>query len=154
MLESGLLIGGPCVAASDSMNRALIGSSPRPAFPAGASVYDTPREEARMPMFKRRGSRNSQPTAQAVELEPLSSSLPDADWWAASAQRFEQTKDAHYGSPETFAAAGQDRYGNQDFGTAVFFFEKAIDLMHTLYTFDHFQRRQPSPARRRTAPPG
>jgi hypothetical protein len=59
---------------------------------------------------------------------------------------FDERVKSFYGSPETMAEGGREHYGNQDFGTAMYFFAKAIDMLHTAYGFNQMQGRQPSPA--------
>lgn len=49
-------------------------------------------------------------------------------------------------APEIHAERGKERYGNQDFPAAVGHFEKAIDMLHTLYLFEEMRNRQPSSA--------
>jgi len=52
----------------------------------------------------------------------------------------------YYGSPETMAEGGRLCYGYGDFGTALFFFQKSIDMLHTNYLFNQMRSRQPSAA--------
>ncbi|WP_152626711.1 hypothetical protein [Streptacidiphilus carbonis] len=61
-------------------------------------------------------------------------SLPDGEWFAASQYVYSETWRGYAGSPETFADAGRDHLGNQNFAVAMLFFGKSIDLLHTLYT--------------------
>jgi len=94
-------------------------------------------------LFGKRPSRN--PPA-AVPPRPVDPQLPDDAWWQASCRAFSEQVDAHYGSPETMRDGGKERYGVQDFGTAMLLFAKAIDMLHTAYGFNHMDSRQPSPA--------
>jgi hypothetical protein len=72
-------------------------------------------------------------------------SLPDRDWLAESSRLYEATVANHYGTPETMAAPGRDHYGHNNFGVAMFFFAKAVDMLQTAYCFGQMQNRQPSP---------
>jgi hypothetical protein len=49
-------------------------------------------------------------------------------------------------APETLAERAQLAYGSQNFSGAMHDYEKAIDLLHTLYLFENMRQRQPSPA--------
>lgn len=97
-----------------------------------------------MPIFKRRQPASAPREAATSALELVELSLPDDEWFAVSDGVYERTWRDHVGSPETFAEAGSNHYGHQNFGVALLFFRKAIDLMHTLYT-GGMSRRQPSP---------
>jgi hypothetical protein len=48
--------------------------------------------------------------------------------------------------PEKIAEEGKLLYGTQQFAEAASRYEKAIDLLHTLYVFENMRQRQPSPA--------
>ena len=72
--------------------------------------------------------------------------LPDQAWLAASEQLFKERVGEFFGSPETMATGGREHYGNQDFGTAMFFFAKSIDMLHSAYGFGQMQDRRPSVA--------
>lgn len=86
-------------------------------------------------------------TARETEdVDPIDSSLPDDEWLACSEERFRQMVERRWGSPETVAQGGADRYGHGDVGTALFFFQKSIDMLHSQYLFAQMQRRQPSAA--------
>lgn len=52
--------------------------------------------------------------------------------------------DAH--DPERVAKEAKLAYGTQQFAEAMRTYERAIDLLHTLYLFDNMRQRQPSPA--------
>jgi hypothetical protein len=97
-----------------------------------------------MSIFKRSRTSSASSAVSATALEVVDQSLPDDQWFTVSEQVYERTWRDHLGSPETFAEAGSHHYGHQNFGVAVLFFRKAIDLMHTLYT-GGMSRRQPSP---------
>ena len=73
-------------------------------------------------------------------------SLADGEWLAASERLFKDRIDRFYGSPDSMANGGREHYGFGDFGTAMFFYAKSIDMLHTAYGFNHMQNRQPSPA--------
>ena len=85
-------------------------------------------------------------SSSAGPLDPDDPTLTDAEWLAICEGRFRGTVDPYYGSPESLAEGGKDRYDHQDFGTAIFFFQKSIDLLHTNYLFGQMKDRQPSPA--------
>lgn len=76
----------------------------------------------------------------------VEATLPDGPWIQASMRAFKERVGAWYGSPETMADGGNDSYGHQEFGVALFFYAKAIDMLHTAYGFRQMQERQPSPA--------
>jgi hypothetical protein len=77
-------------------------------------------------------------------LEPVDQSLTDEEWLRRSEGRFTATADQFYGSPESLAEGGKDRYDHQDFGTAIFYYQKSIDLLHTDYLYMQMKDRQPS----------
>src|SRR5262249_26158061 len=54
--------------------------------------------------------------------------------------------EAFYGSPETMARGGEEHYIVSDYGTAMFFYAKSIDMLHTAYGFSRMELRHPSPA--------
>jgi hypothetical protein len=97
-----------------------------------------------MSIFKRRQSASALQEATASPLSLVEQALPDDEWFALSGEEYERTWRDYLGSPETFAEAGSTHYSHQNFGVALLFFRKAIDLMHTLYT-GGMSRRQPSP---------
>jgi hypothetical protein len=96
-----------------------------------------------MPIFKRRQPASAPQRTRTSVLDIVDLSLPDDEWFSVSEKVYERTWRDHLGSPETFAEAGGNHYGHQNFGVALLFFRKAIDLMHTLYT-GGMSRRQPS----------
>jgi hypothetical protein len=98
-----------------------------------------------MGIFSRRKAvRPDQGKSAAAPLEHVDPSLSDAEWFAASEGIYDRTWRSHLGSPETFADAGGEHYNNQNFAVAMLFFRKAIDLLHTQYTFSDMSTRQPS----------
>lgn len=74
------------------------------------------------------------------------SNLSDPEWLHAGYQRYERLIPRHYGSPETIAAGGDERRQSGDLATALFFFQKAIDLLHTHYDYLEMKQRRPSEA--------
>lgn len=103
-----------------------------------------------MALFKKRpGSQVADVTrneAPAPYLPAIDSALPSREWFGACRARYEATYRDHYGSPETFAEPAKECYGHQEFGLAVLYYQKAIDLLHTLYVAGSFERRTPSPS--------
>lgn len=82
----------------------------------------------------------------AGQHQTVSSTLPDDEWLAASQQAYERAVGRYYGSPETMGRGGKERYANSDFGTALFFYGKSIDMLHTAYGFAAMEHRHPGPA--------
>jgi hypothetical protein len=82
---------------------------------------------------------------KAAKPEVADHSLSDPAWLGESRRIFESRIDGFYGSPETMAAGGREHYGCQDFGTAMLFYAKSIDMLHTAYGFSQMRARQPSP---------
>jgi len=93
--------------------------------------------------FKKRKP-STGPAAEAID--PIDGSLPDDEWLARSKARFEQMVKNYYGSCETIGQGGKECYGYSDFGTALFFYQKSIDVLHSMYLFGQMRNRQPSPA--------
>ncbi len=62
--------------------------------------------------------------------------LDDVAWLRAGESRYNSLISNHYGSPDTIAAGGDLRLREFDPAAALFFFQKAIDLLHTLYVVD------------------
>lgn len=85
-------------------------------------------------------------TSTSGSVRSVDATLPDAEWFSASTRLFESTVGQHYGSPDTMAAPGKEHYNNQNFGVAMLFFGKAIDMLQTAYCYSEMQQRQPSPA--------
>jgi hypothetical protein len=75
-------------------------------------------------------------------LDPNSPSLSDAEWLQRSQWRYSRSVDPYYGSVDKMASGARNRYDNKDFGTALFFFGKSIDMLHTCYS--HLKNRLPS----------
>ena len=73
---------------------------------------------------------------------PDGSSSP-AQTLADAEQRYESLVSGFYGSPESLARGGQQQVAAGDGATALYFFQKAIDLLHTLYCFNGMQQRTP-----------
>lgn len=80
------------------------------------------------------------------ELEPIANSLQDGEWLAHSEARYKEMVQHRWGSCETVGEGGRERYGHGDFGTALFFYQKSIDMLHTNYLFNQMRSRQPSAA--------
>lgn len=59
--------------------------------------------------------------------------LDDGSWIGAGEARYESLISNHYGSPDTIAAGGDQRAASEDPAAALFFFQKAIDTLHTIY---------------------
>lgn len=88
------------------------------------------------------------PKTQVDYNDPL---LDDARWMSAGEGRYRDAVSKYYGSPDTIAAGGTERMGQGDPAAALFFYQKAIDTMHSNYVFlsqgssPAEWRRQPSP---------
>lgn len=99
-----------------------------------------------MGFFNRKKSKPSVAAGPASEeIEPIDNRLSDDEWLARSNTRFEHMVKNYYGSCETIGQGGKLCYGYGDYGTALFFYQKSIDVLHTNYTFLQMKRRQPSP---------
>jgi len=59
--------------------------------------------------------------------------LDDGAWLAAGEARYDRLISNHYGSPDTIAAGGDQRLQQDDSGSALFFYQKAIDTLHSIY---------------------
>jgi hypothetical protein len=59
--------------------------------------------------------------------------LGDAAWLDAGDDRYRAGIGDHYGSPDTIAAGGDQRRQQGDVASALFFYEKAIDTLHSIY---------------------
>jgi hypothetical protein len=70
----------------------------------------------------------------------------DSDWLTAGAQRYENLVQQVDGSVEAATAAGIARQRASDPAAAMFFYQKAIDLLHADYVFGELAGRQPGPA--------
>jgi len=97
-----------------------------------------------MRFFNRKKSKRPV-TVQAMPEDSIDHSLPDDEWLARSEERFRWMVENYYGSCDTIGRGGQERYGYGDFGTALFFYQKSIDVLHTNYLFGQMRNRQPSP---------
>jgi hypothetical protein len=77
--------------------------------------------------------------------------LDDAAWLVGGEARYDRLVSNHYGSPDTIAAGGDQRLRQDDPGSALFFYQKAIDTLHSIYlcgfndTGPSSWSRQPSP---------
>jgi hypothetical protein len=59
--------------------------------------------------------------------------LDDGSWLRAGESRYETLVRSHYGSPDTIAAGGIQRNQLGDPAAALFFFQKSIDTLHSIY---------------------
>lgn len=90
--------------------------------------------------------KKNQPTVADEPLcDRIDDGLPDDEWLAQSKARFDQMIKNYYGSCETIGQGGRERYDYGDFGTALFFYQKSIDVLHSNYLFGQMRNRQPSP---------
>lgn len=74
----------------------------------------------------------------------IDQALPPDEWIRASEAKYEELVSQYYGSPETMAQGGYARAELDDWGTALFFFRKSIDIVHT-QCFGPQPIRQPGP---------
>ena len=74
----------------------------------------------------------------------VDASLPDVQWLRESEDMYRATIEPYYGSPETMARGAEDRRFLADYGTALFFYAKSIDMLHTAYGFAGMEQRRPS----------
>lgn len=65
-------------------------------------------------------------------------------WWSHAERQYDGCWRRFVGNPETFADGAQGFYLSAEFGTAALLYQKAIDLLHTLYCFNAMAQRQPS----------
>jgi hypothetical protein len=70
----------------------------------------------------------------------------DSDWLSAGARRFEDLVEQVARSADAATAAGVARQRASDPAAAMFFYQKAIDLLHTSYVLGEMADRRPSPA--------
>ena len=61
------------------------------------------------------------------------SNMSDREWLGAGRSRYEQLVSRHYGSPDTIAAGGDQRLAARDPASALYFYTKAIDTLHSIY---------------------
>lgn len=59
--------------------------------------------------------------------------LDDGAWLGAGENRYTELVRNHYGSPDTIAAGGDQRTQLHDPASALFFYQKAIDTLHSIY---------------------
>jgi hypothetical protein len=59
--------------------------------------------------------------------------LEDAAWLRSGEDRYRSMISNHYGSPDTIAAGGEKRAQCDDLAAALFFYQKAIDTLHSIY---------------------
>lgn len=59
--------------------------------------------------------------------------LDDASWITSGESRYNSLVSNHYGSADTIAAGGQRRNDLGDPVAAMFFFQKSIDTLHSIY---------------------
>ena len=101
-----------------------------------------------MGIFSKKSQQAGSPrgTASPWNDPPVDPSLADADWLAESNRRYQANLERFLGSPESIAAAAQNRLEHNDFGVALFLFQKAVDLLHTHYGYLDMRQRTPSAA--------
>ncbi|MGV9213594.1 hypothetical protein ACTFTM_17205 [Micromonospora sp. RB23] len=80
----------------------------------------------------------------SARYDDLRPGVDDGRWVREGVERYERLVGRHYGSPETIAAGGVQRLQANDRAAALFFFQKAIDLLHTNYLFSEMRQRRPS----------
>lgn len=98
-----------------------------------------------MPIFGRKRDAGSQSRVHPT-IRQIDPRLPDAEWLNASRASYELCVGPFYGSPDTIAEGGKQCLGQKEFGIALFFFQKSIDLLHTNYGFGGMASRKPSQA--------
>src|ERR1022692_4565112 len=59
--------------------------------------------------------------------------LDDAAWLGAGEARYNRLISNHYGSPDTIAAGGDQRIQQDDPASGLFFYQKSIDTLHSIY---------------------
>jgi hypothetical protein len=59
--------------------------------------------------------------------------LDDIAWLHAGEARYDSLVTNHYGSPDTIAEGGRVRLLENDPAAALFFFQKSIDTLHSIY---------------------
>lgn len=64
---------------------------------------------------------------------PLPGNLTDAQWWNDAGHRYEEYWREFTGSPDSLSTGAQWFYMSGEFGAAALMYQKAIDLLHTLY---------------------
>ena len=88
-------------------------------------------------------SKKQQKPAMSQRVDP---SLPDGEWMAASSNTYQANIEPYYGSPETMAQGANDCLAIDDVGTALFFYRKSIDILHSQYLCIDPPRRDPNDA--------
>jgi hypothetical protein len=69
-----------------------------------------------------------------VNIQSMSDPSPnDAEWLSAGEARFHQLISNHYGSPDTIAAGGDERMAQDDPASGLYFYQKSIDTLHSIY---------------------
>ena len=82
--------------------------------------------------------------APSGHYETLRPGVDDDRWLREGEARYQGLVGRHYGSPETIAEGGIQRLQANDRAAALFFFQKAIDLLHTNYVVNEMRQRRPS----------
>ncbi|WP_328644122.1 hypothetical protein OHS58_24510 [Amycolatopsis sp. NBC_00348] len=96
-----------------------------------------PAAEEHLSQISAAAGRVSRAPRATFEIEPSST------WLAEGEQRFADDVGAHYGSPESIAAGGMLALEHDDIASALFFFQKAVDLLHTTYVNSQMRNRAP-----------
>lgn len=68
----------------------------------------------------------------------------DAAWWSHAQRQYEDHWRRFAGGPDTFADGAHGFYLSSEFGVAALMYQKAIDVLHTLYCISGLDQRQPS----------
>jgi hypothetical protein len=69
-----------------------------------------------------------------ANIQSMSDPSPnDAEWLSAGESRYHQLISSHYGSPDTIAAGGDERMAQDDPASGLFFYQKSIDTLHSIY---------------------
>jgi hypothetical protein len=93
-------------------------------------------------------SRRPDLTRPVPRARPLSAGLTDAQWWDDAQYRYEEYWREFLGDPETLGSGAAWFYLSSEFGAAALMYQRAIDLLHTIYCCSGMGSRQPSPADR------
>lgn len=78
--------------------------------------------------------------------------LDDGQWLRGGEDRYDRLISNHYGSPDTIAHGGDLRKQRDDYSAALYFYQKAVDTMHSIYVCGSNDRgpgswsRRPGPA--------
>lgn len=73
------------------------------------------------------------PSRPAPRTHPLPDDVTDAQWWNDAVRRYEEYWQEFEGSPDSLSAGAKWFYRSGEFGAAALTYQKAIDLLHTLY---------------------